>query len=68
MAVGHINFRKSVEVGGIALFNSQVCYSADRFMQVSVEAQVLDVETQKSEVCFFEGFLILSIFHLIAKN
>jgi len=50
MAVGHINFRKSVEVGGIALFNSQICYSADRFMQVSVETNVLDVESQKCEI------------------
>jgi acyl-coenzyme A thioesterase 9 len=50
MAVGHINFRKPIEVGGIALFNSQVCYSSDRFMQISVETQVLDVETQNCEV------------------
>jgi acyl-CoA hydrolase len=49
-SVGHINFRKSVEVGGIALFKSQVCYTIDTFLQVSVETHVLDVETQESEV------------------
>ncbi|KAI6204572.1 hypothetical protein M3Y94_00690400 [Aphelenchoides besseyi] len=50
MAVGHIKFEKSVEVGAILLFHSQVSYSTDRFMQVSVEAQVLDVEKQTCEL------------------
>lgn len=56
MAVGHINFRKPIEVGGVALFDSQVCYSADRFMQLSVQVFVLDVETQKSEVKILKLF------------
>lgn len=29
----------------------QICYSMDRFMQVSVDAIVMDYVNQKSEVC-----------------
>ncbi|KAI1710838.1 putative acyl-coenzyme A thioesterase 9, mitochondrial-like [Ditylenchus destructor] len=44
MAVDSVMFRKSVEIGSLLLLSSQVCYSADRFMQLAVNAQVLDVE------------------------
>uniref|UniRef100_A0A915E2K8 HotDog ACOT-type domain-containing protein n=1 Tax=Ditylenchus dipsaci TaxID=166011 RepID=A0A915E2K8_9BILA len=44
MAVDSVMFRKSVEIGSLLLLSSQVCYSTDRFMQLAVNAQVLDVE------------------------
>jgi acyl-coenzyme A thioesterase 9 len=44
MAVDSIVFRKSVEIGSLLLLSSQVCYTTDRFMQLAVNAQVLDIE------------------------
>ncbi|CAD5230777.1 unnamed protein product [Bursaphelenchus okinawaensis] len=49
MAVDSIVFKKGVEIGSLLLLNSQVSYSTDSFMQMAVNAQVVDVESGESE-------------------
>lgn len=65
MAVDSVVFRKSVEIGSLLLLSSQVgytgsftertllqiCYTTERFMQLAVNAQVLDIEQGNLEVC-----------------
>lgn len=48
--VDDIMFRKSVDVGSILLLSSQVCYSTDHYMEVLVDAEVLDVVTGNREL------------------
>uniref|UniRef100_A0AC34RJV8 HotDog ACOT-type domain-containing protein n=2 Tax=Panagrolaimus sp. JU765 TaxID=591449 RepID=A0AC34RJV8_9BILA len=48
--VGNIMFRKPVEVGSLLLFSSQVCYSSDELIQVSVAAQVLNLNTGEKDL------------------
>ncbi|KAI6192370.1 Acyl-coenzyme A thioesterase 9, mitochondrial [Aphelenchoides bicaudatus] len=45
MAVDNIVFKRPVEIGSILLLNSQVSYSTDCFMQLDVNANVVDIET-----------------------
>lgn len=53
MAADSVVFRKSVEIGSLLLLSSQVCYSTNSFMQLSVNAEVLDVANDKREVRLF---------------
>ncbi|MCP9263969.1 Acyl-coenzyme A thioesterase 9, mitochondrial [Dirofilaria immitis] len=48
--VDDIMFRKSVDVGSILLLSSQVCYSTDHYMELLVDAEVLDVVTGNREL------------------
>uniref|UniRef100_A0A8R1Y6F1 HotDog ACOT-type domain-containing protein n=1 Tax=Onchocerca volvulus TaxID=6282 RepID=A0A8R1Y6F1_ONCVO len=50
--VADIMFRKSVDVGSILLLSSQVCYSTDHYMQLIIDAEVLDLMTGNREVIF----------------
>lgn len=57
MAADSVVFKKSVEIGSLLLLSSQVCYSTDRFMQLSVKAEVLDVTSGNHEVFIIIIFL-----------
>jgi acyl-coenzyme A thioesterase 9 len=50
MAVDSVVFQKPVEIGSILLLSSQVSYSTERFMQLNVNANVVDIESGDSEV------------------
>eukprot|EP00088_Acartia_fossae_P059422 TRINITY_DN7051_c0_g1_i1.p1 TRINITY_DN7051_c0_g1~~TRINITY_DN7051_c0_g1_i1.p1 ORF type:complete len:442 (-),score=92.43 TRINITY_DN7051_c0_g1_i1:220-1515(-) len=43
--VDDIWFRKPVEVGSMLYFNSQVCYTEDKYVQTRVSAEVVDPKT-----------------------
>ncbi|CAD5233344.1 unnamed protein product [Bursaphelenchus xylophilus] len=49
MAVDSVVFKKGVEIGSLLLLNAQVSYSTDCFMQMAVDAQVVDVESGERE-------------------
>ena len=49
MAVDSVVFKKSVEIGSLLFLSSQVCYSTDRFMQLNVNAKVLNVKNGETE-------------------
>ncbi|KAI6180127.1 Acyl-coenzyme A thioesterase 9, mitochondrial [Aphelenchoides besseyi] len=49
LAVDSVVFQRPVEIGSILLFNSQVSYSTDNFMQLGVTAKVVDVESGDTE-------------------
>ncbi|CAG9537403.1 unnamed protein product [Cercopithifilaria johnstoni] len=48
--VDDIMFRKSVDVGSILVLSSQVCYSTDHYMELIVDAEVLDIVTGNREL------------------
>lgn len=74
MAVDSIVFRRSVDVGSLLLLTSQVFlykksqysslvqigYTNDRFMQLSVDAQVMDVEKRNCQVALYPWSTTLS--------
>uniref|UniRef100_A0A915Q0J8 HotDog ACOT-type domain-containing protein n=1 Tax=Setaria digitata TaxID=48799 RepID=A0A915Q0J8_9BILA len=48
--VDDIMFRKSVDIGAILLLSSQVCYTDSRYMELIVDAEVLDVVSGNREL------------------
>ena len=40
-----ILFQKPVEIGSLLYFNSQVCYTQDKYVQIRVSAEVVDPKT-----------------------
>lgn len=49
MAVDSVVFKKGVEIGSLLLLQSQVSYTNGCFMQCSVTAHVVDIETGDAE-------------------
>ncbi|CAD5214565.1 unnamed protein product [Bursaphelenchus xylophilus] len=49
MAVDSVVFKKGVEIGSLLVLQSQISYTTDRFMQLSVSAHVVDINNGDSE-------------------
>ena len=57
-----ILFQKPVEIGSLLYFNSQVCYTQDRYVQIRVSAEVVDPKTGHLSVT--NVFQYLSLIHI----
>uniref|UniRef100_A0A915EF80 HotDog ACOT-type domain-containing protein n=1 Tax=Ditylenchus dipsaci TaxID=166011 RepID=A0A915EF80_9BILA len=48
---GEMVFKKAVPVGAFLMLNSQVCYTKENYMQVTVSGQVMNDKTNQLETC-----------------
>ncbi|KHN86306.1 Acyl-coenzyme A thioesterase 9, mitochondrial [Toxocara canis] len=60
VAVDDINFKNPVEIGDILLLSSQVCFTSGRRMELSVNVEVLEVETGNRKITNTFYFTFLS--------